>query len=393
MRVVPNVNVYAARRISALLAAGTLCLAAVAASAQTFPVNTVAVSGKVIDINGAQATLNGFTFIGITNPTSCADSTFSLAYDNWAGISPGVTTGAEELQHANGTFHANTVRFQVALDLLYEPSGEGYISQSYIDSYITAVANAVALARSKGFAVIVSMQWESQASGKSVCDDDGNIGATLDGNPTDDHADLAWAALLGSSAWQNNSTGTNFNDDTGVLLEIYNEPSMGSKCATATDWTDWETPLQALATDIRNDGAKNVLIVPGMSTDKTLDGTNFASSGGESIVTAGAMLSDSTMPTPQLAYAMHPYPEPTSGSCTLGFFSNQDWNAYFGDVSLNPSFQAPVVITEWYTGGIDPSFCWANTSPSPMPYGYAAGHQGRWADASLTLVVTEDKSS
>jgi Cellulase (glycosyl hydrolase family 5) len=383
----------AMRRMSLVLLPVVLLFGVLSAPAQKPPadVTSVSVSNNLIDINGAQGTLNGFTFIGIANTTACADPTFATANSDWVGT-PGM---ASELQHSQGMTHANTVRLQVALDLLYEP---GTFSSTVISNYIITVANAVAYARSKGFAVIVSMQWEPQASGTSICDGTkaapGDYGATLTGNPTTDHASLAWDALLKSPYWTSNttytSTAVNFLTDTGVLLEIYNEPSMGSKCGTPTDWADWHTPLQDLVNYLRNtDGAKNILVVPALSTDKTLDGSVFnASNGGISIMAANSVLGTSnslitdTLSTPQLAYAVHPYPSVTSGSCNLGFFGPEatgadqgdtDWYVFFGKVAQ--TMPAPVIITEWFDGAVDPTFCWDSSNPisSPVPFGYSPG--------------------
>ena len=376
-----------------VLAAASL-LGGKSATAQSFPVTGVSVAGNVFDItsNGTtnQATLNGFTLIGILDPTPCAGGIYPAANKLWN------SSASTELSAMRNNFNANTVRFQVAEDLLYEPPSQDF-STTVISNYITTVTNAVALARSMGFAVIVSMQWETQASGTAVCDGPsktnyGHYGATINGVPGTS-ANNAWKALLTSSGWT-------FNDDSGVLLEMYNEPQMGSKCALASDWATQKTDLQALLASIRGDGANNVLIVPSMSTEKTLDGSSFASIGGESILAANAMLTD-TLSTPQLAYGMHPYPEVTTGSCPLGYFSTQggasgtwnDFDEYFGNVANNPSFNAPIILTEWFTGAIDTDFCWNNTSPTTIPNGYTSTNDIFYSPTITTQFTTWMKTA
>lgn len=266
----------------------------------------VSTSGNQILVNGSPGTLKGFTFVGVTNPTTCASSFYSTAAYPWA---------ASELSSAQSNFHINVVRLRVALDLIHEPSSQGF-SSTYVANYICQVGIAVALARSKGLAVIVSMQWEGGASGTSVCDQYGVHGITLTGDPTSDNAAAAWEALLGSSAWTSNTdytvTPQDFLIDTGVLLEIYNEPSIGTIDGTASSWIAWQNALQPLVTAIRDDGADNVLIVPGLASEKMLDATPI---GGDSV--ASYMLTDSQ---DSHIYAVHPYPYATTGtSHTISF--------------------------------------------------------------------------
>jgi Cellulase (glycosyl hydrolase family 5) len=357
----------AMRRMSLVLLPIVLLFEVLFAPAQIPPlsVSSVSVSGNEILINGSPGTLKGFTYVGITNPTTCASSFYSTAANVW---------GASELSYAQSNFNINVIRLQVALDLIYEPpTGGPYIDPSYIANYITSVGNAVALARSKGLAVIVSMQWESGASGTSVCDNDTptkHHGATLTGNPATDNGVDAWSALLNSSAWTNNTSqgsAMDFNTDTGVLLEIYNEPSLGSIDGGAASWVSWQGGLQPLVNAIRSDGADNVLVIPGEAGEKILDATPY---GGTSV--ADYMLTDSLN---SLIYAVHPYPTTTKGTTyAVGYYSSQDWAYYFGNVAQ--TINAPVMITEWFTGGIDQSYCYDNITPqqpATLPWNYTKG--------------------
>jgi hypothetical protein len=332
----------------------------------------VSVSGNRILINGSPGSLFGWTFVGINNTTACAASYYAVPWLDWQSYA------SNELEIAK-KMGANTVRFQVALDLLYEPAGQNFDSNHTImPAYLNTVGNAVALARSKGMAVIVSMQWEGGTSGKSICDGEGpanggkgNYGATLSGNPapTSDNAAAAWKALLTSSAWtENTSKGVrhNFNNDSGVLLQIYNEAQPGTIAGAASDWQAWQNALQPLVIAIRGYGANNVLIVPALHTQKVLDATSY---GGQSV--ASYMLSDTRSPN-RLIYSVHPYPAVSNaGSIHIGYFNTQDLNNYFGDVANTLS--APVMITEWVTTGGYWKRCWDTTTPkqpSPMPPNY-----------------------
>jgi hypothetical protein len=326
-------------------------------------VNAVSVSGNEILIDGSPGSLFGWTFVGINDTTACASSYYSIPWGYWQNYA------TEELNWAK-SLGANTIRFQVALDELYEPASQGF-DAGYIANYITTVANAVALARSKAFAVIVSMQWESGTSGTSVCDNDNpkHYGASLTGVPATDNAAAAWQALLDSNAWTNNTsmggTAMNFLTDSGVLLEIYNEPVLGTIGGAASDWQAWQSGLQPLVGAIRGVGAKNVLIVPGLHGERILDARAY---GGQSV--ASYLLTDSEN---QVIYAVHPYPFVSSGAgYNIGYFNTADFNNYFGNVAQ--TLTAPVMVTEWLTSGGDSTMCWDETTPKqplPAPLNYS----------------------
>lgn len=367
----------------------------------------VSVSGNEIQVNGTQGVLNGVVFVGIDNTSPCVTNFpyYNVPWNDWQGYNSvtGLSGAAAELEAAK-QMGANAVRFQVALDELYEPAP---FDQTVISNYITTVANAVALARSMNLAVDVSMQWEKGTAGypvippppqppsdPGVCDDSSTPvpGEELHGDPGDgtngtDPAYQGWAALLSSSAWQQNtaytSAAVNFNNDPGVMLEVYNEPNIGSDQlqGLSTNWSAWQAAMNGLVTNIRGDGAKNVLIIPGLAGEKILDATAYDSTtqyggpgGGESIYTSANsnwMVSDTLSPS-QLIYAVHPYPHvSTDGSLAIGYFSSTDWDNLFGGVAQN--MPAPVMITEWFSGAKDSSNCWNNTAPNPEPFDYSSG--------------------
>ena len=79
--------------------------------------------------------------------------------------------------------------------------------------------------------------------------------------------------------------------------------------------------MQTLVNDIRADGADNVIILPGLNTERTLAGV--------------PKVNDPTSPEdPQFAYGVH-YPLMTAPPTT--------WDAAFGNLAATK----PVILTEW----------------------------------------------
>jgi hypothetical protein len=317
------------------------------------PTMNVSTSGNRILLNGVNGTLKGFTFVGLLNPTTCAGNFYGNAWTNWS---------AAELLAAKNTYYANTARIQVNEDLLYDSTGN--LDPALTSGYIVSVANAVALVRSVGLAAEVSMQWEQGVTGANICDSQGNTGAVLGGVPGT-NTDKAWTNLLTSAAWTGNTSQTaaavNFNNDAGVMLELFNEPSLGSIAGTTSDWSTWQSNLQLRMNTIRAVGATNVLIVPALNGDQILDTTYIGNSS-----VASYLLYD---PLNTLIYAVHPYPKVKSccSGINIGEFSPQDWLRWWGD--MVPKISAPIMVTEWFTGGA--SSCWdINNQPTPpVPIG------------------------
>lgn len=348
----------------------------------------VTISGNIIQIDGVQKPLVGFTFIGRLNPSSCASSLQSNAWNRWG------TNSSADLIQARDTYHANTIRIQVAQAALYDSTGA--LDPSFVSQYITSVADATALIRSLGLVAEISMQWETSQSGNNrICDDYGNMGAVLNGVP-DTNTDHAWAALLTSAAWTHNtSTGTTMNlaNDKGVVLEMYNEPGLGGTCGQSTQWSVWNTNLQArinwlrgydtLGNPISGDPLTDThaLIVPGLAQDHQLDATAF---GYDAL--SSHLLVD-TIPSPasaSLIYAMHSYPAttPSSGSsCYVGEYTSDDWMRWFGNQAQNGT--VPILISEWYTGSVTGTNCQdgqpVGTAPGVTPVRIPYGHN--WNDS------------
>jgi hypothetical protein len=314
---------------------------------------SVSVFGNRILINGTAGTLKGFTVVGRLNPTTCSSTFYKNAWAAWSST---------ELLAAKNTYYANTVRIQVNEALLYDSTGK--LDPTLTSGYIVSVANAVALARSLGMAAEVSMQWEQGVTGTNLCDSAGHTGAVLTGVP-DTNTDNAWTNLLTSAAWTNNTsqtaTAVNFNSDPGVLLELFNEPSLGTLAGTTSDWSTWHSNLQSRLNTIRALGTTNVVLVPGLNGDQLLDTTYI---GGSSV--ASYLLTD---PLNALVYAVHPYPKVKTccSGINIGEFSPQDWFRWWGDMAQ--TLPAPIIVTEWFTGG--QASCWdTNQQPTPpVPIG------------------------
>lgn len=211
---------------------------------------------------------------------------------------------AAELEAARAR-HADLIRFQVSQ---YGLDPEDPL---YSRTYAGQVRSAVESARALGLTVIVSLQAESPAGRDRVC-------PLPDGS-----AERAWQQLAPM-----------FAGDAGVMLELFNEPSL---LASPTSWQLWQyggpvmqngavtcqaVGMQALIDDLRADHADNVVILPGLGGEGTLAGT--------------PTLTDPANPSsPQFAYGIH-YPSLSAG---IG-----RWDSHFGEASAS----VPVIVTEWY---------------------------------------------
>jgi hypothetical protein len=223
--------------------------------------------------------------------------------------------GPDELNALVGTWHANTVRFQMSQKAL---AGAGAAA------YAAVLAGDVDAAEGVGLKVILSMQDQ----GALACGD----GNTMPTQATED----AWTNLL--------TDNPAFVGDPALMLEMFNEPldnPAGFTPATriplpAPLWQQWhdggsldnklnpEVGHQQLLTYLRSTlHVTNVLIADGLNRAGILPG---ASQG-------GYLLTD---PAADIAYGVHPYfytaPQPQA-----------DWDFRFGDLSAT----VPVIATEW----------------------------------------------
>lgn len=239
-----------------------------------------------IDVRGPQLTRDGrpwipkgVTIVGRVSPASVAAGGFKLARDAF---------GPGELNEVRSVFHADTVRFQIS-----QP-GLNSKSSIYSPEYKTDILNAWRTARSAGFAVILSMQWEPPSGLK------GERG--MPSEPTVQ----AWRSIC-----------KEVGADRGTMLELFNEPN--EKPAEPSAAAEWHSGMQAAVTAVRSCGAQNVLI---------LDGLNWAR------FTADLALPND--PLHRLAFGIHPY-------LFNGFTNPAVWERQFG----RRAEQVATLVTEW----------------------------------------------
>jgi hypothetical protein len=269
------------------------------------PPDGVRVAGNRLLRDGRLFVPAGFTMVALVNPTGEGETA-------WAARSLG-----PETMEAAAAWGANTIRFQLSQRGL-DPT-DPLFSQAYLDR----IAAGVGLARSHGFAVMLSIQ------------DQGPSGGNSHGQPSE--ATIRdWQTLTAL-----------FNGDQDVIYEIFNEPQ---NRPTPDGWAVWRnggppehnqgTPAvghQRVLEAIRATGATNVVIADGAQFAQRLDGI--------------PLLHD---PLGQVAYGVHPY-------LTHTLREPDDWEPGFGFLST----QFPVVATEW-TAVPGVRFCkpeWETTSP------------------------------
>ncbi len=262
-------------------------------------VRGVTVMGVRLQRDGVDFLPHGFNMIGILTPDACRGA-------------PGMGTtarnafGMAELVAARDAWHANTLRLQVS------QTGMDPTHANHSAAYETRVRNGVALARSLGFVVIVSMQDQSIGCG--------------------DATELPTAQTLRS--WDN--LAPMFRDDPYVMFEMYNEPQNQSNAAGWAEWRDGgRSPIdvgeaaighQAIVDHLRNTlNVTNVLIA---------DGANYAGQ-----LQGIPRLND---PLSRIAYAVHPYYFHTSNTATLAT-DTANWDTRFGYLTAT----APLLATEW----------------------------------------------
>jgi hypothetical protein len=341
--------------------------------AQSPSVTGVFINGTTIELTTTAqpqqtpGTLRGFTFVG--QLLSAADVTYDANHlDSPCGSSYGDKTqaldkyhaallwGTNELTAARDTYHANDVRIMVN-EAYLAPSNGAYDKTG---AYAAQIAAAVQTVRNLGMAAVVVMQWEHwdlACNGSKL--DNGGIPGT--------ETDAAWNTLLNAPGWT-------YDTDTGVVLEIYNEPELGSTCGTVDDWTGWQTNMQARIDNVRGLGSANVLLVPSIASDTVLDGTPNGGVAATDYLPSDPLITPMGM-GPQLAYAVHPYPGPhmiRSQTCVSGGLTKHDFNQFFGNLAgQSGAFPAPIVLSEWGVTGnpVGPACYDANHQPATVPPG------------------------
>jgi hypothetical protein len=260
---------------------GWLSAAAVAfVLAGTAGAAEVSVEGNRFYRDGAPWVAEGVTLVGLVSPEKRVQGKATYAAAR-AAFGPGMLGEVER-------YGADLVRFQVSQGAL-DPK-----SRRYDSHYHDEVLDAIALTRESGLNVIVSMQWHGLAGPSDS-----------KGLPTGSTR-RAWRELAAQ-----------LGDDRGILFEIFNEPLGNPR--TPAEWVPWQESMQATIDALRDAGARNVLLVPGVQYSRTLDGA--------------PPLED---PLGQLGYAVHPY---------LGKHNQTraQWEKKFGDFARTH----PVMATEF----------------------------------------------
>jgi endoglucanase len=247
-----------------------------------------AVTGNKLDFNGKSFFGRGFTLVGAVDPSWCHTAQGQAAAEH---------LNATEMKAARA-WNANLIRFQVSQPGLSNTN----LSAGQIAAYVSRIKSAVSLAEHEGFGVILSMQDQGIACGKS--------------DP------LPSAATV--TAWHHLAPA--FGGDPKVMFELFNEPHNGT---TAADWRQWASggckPIkfcsighQQLIDDIRSWGVPNVVLVDGAEHARSF---------------ASVPLLHDARPGRGIVYAVHPY----------GVHSSAYEDPLFG--YLTPA--VPVLATEW----------------------------------------------
>jgi endoglucanase len=272
----------------------------------------VGVEGTHLTMNGHPWNSRGVALQGFVRPLALLQSELAANPDNQEAkklLNARRSYGWAELEFARA-FHANTLRFQVSQPAL-DPD-----SPMYDANYLTEVADAIHMARSAGFVVMIMMQDEKLTGDASQ--------APL---PTE-QTRRDWQLLTQV-----------FGSDRGVVFELYNEPNL---LASPENWQlwlqggDWNGAtylgMQTLVDDVRSNGAQNLLVLDGLAVNVISPKT------GKPVREAAetlAGLHPVQDPLDRVIYAVHPYQR--------GLAVESNWEEDFG----NPSRNLPVWADEW----------------------------------------------
>ena len=289
-----------------------LCLASMAASGISHGQESRGSQGEVV-ILGKQLLRDGRPWI----PHGFYQIAFEVAPGNldkadhpfWATAYNHYTPDEYRDMRAAG---ADSVRLQIS-QAAADPR-----SPLFDQAFLEKALGAVRAARAAGLTVIVCVQDESHVPNQTAID------------LPDDGTRRVWTEIA-----------PRFAADRGVLYELLNEPRPQP---SAQNWKRWEQTMVETIHTVRESGATNVIIADGLGVGQVIDGAPL-------------------LPDPQVAYASHPYALAAQGQ------TSQIWDAKFGKFSQ----RAPVIITEWLSGGY---FCDADTPGSTVQFiKYLQNHQ------------------
>lgn len=199
---------------------------------------------------------------------------------------------------------ADSVRIQIA-QAAADPQ-----SPLFDQAFFDMALGAIRAARETGLTVIVCVQDESHVPG------DQPIALPNDGTRR------VWKEIAPI-----------FAGDHGVMFELLNEPRPQPN---PQNWQLWKNAMMETLHTVRAAGADNVAIADGLGVGQVIDGA--------------PLLDD-----PQVAYASHPYALKQYGQ------TRDAWDKKFGNFSR----RAPVIITEWISGGY---FCNGDTPQSTVDF-------------------------
>ena len=242
------------------------------------PGGDVSVEGNRFNRDGVPWVAEGVTLVGLVSPEGQLGNKPTYAAAR-AAFGPSML---EEVKR----FGADLVRFQVS------QAGLDPTSPIHDPAYRDEVLAAVALARSAGLNVIVSMQWQGPAGYPDPT-----------GLPSG-RTKRAWRAIIPALA-----------DDRGILLEVFNEPRIRGE--SRKQWAKWAELTQPLIDLLRRQGSENVLLVGGVMYAHSFDGV--------------PELYD---PLGQIGYTVHPF-------LTEDNQSEAQWERKFGALSAT----RPVMAT------------------------------------------------
>ncbi|MGB8410724.1 MAG: cellulase family glycosylhydrolase [Gallionella sp.] len=191
-------------------------------------------------------------------------------------------------------FGADLVRFQVS-----QP-GLNPTSKLFDPEYAGYVVTGVKLARSMGFTVLISMQWESGS------------GSYHENNMPVSDTQNAWTTLIKV-----------LPHDAGIMFELFNEPGLDE--VPEANWKIWQDNFQALVFHLRKLETKNVLVVDGLH--------------GAAVLTVDAPIIHD--PLDKIVYAIHPYFNTSHIP-----YGPPHWNQYFG----NFCSKNVCLVSEWNAG-------------------------------------------
>lgn len=175
-----------------------------------------------------------------------------LAHNDGAGVTASLERWDKRECDLMKAFGANVLRIQVGQPTI-DPE-----SPLYHPDYPAMIDRRVREALDSGFVVSLSLQWQKPDSAQKQPRPDTN-------------SQKIWQKLA-----------TTWGDDTRVIFELYNEPNGPT---SAENWQLWlhggaypENPsgktvgIQTLIDTVRGAGAKNVLLLPGLMLEKSLQG-------------------------------------------------------------------------------------------------------------------------